>query len=274
VTKPLSPAQIEQYRTDGYVELPDFLTTTEVDLLREEIGRLAAEDSPGRVLERDGKLVRALHGCHQTNGLCKRLTELPRMVGLSEQVLGGKVYVHQFKINFKAAFGGDVWQWHQDYIFWRKEDGMRAPHVLNIMLFVDEVTEFNGPLMVIPGSHMAGMIDVGPKVAGDEGWKASFSADLKYSLDQDTIAGLVQNRGIVAPKGPAGTALLFHPNLAHASVPNLSPLDRTVLIVTYNRVDNVPVPEGERRPDFLVSRDATPLTPLSEDVLMAPEMLS
>jgi hypothetical protein len=266
----LSAEELERYRALGYVERPGFLQPAEVDRLRAEIARLAEQDAPGRVLERDGRLVRALHGCHQTNDVCRRLTELPRMVGMAEQVLGGRVYVHQFKINFKAAFGGDVWQWHQDYIFWRKEDGMRAPHVLNVMVFVDDVTEFNGPLMVIPGSHRAGMIDVDAKdgATGAEPWMANFSADLKYSLDQSTIAALVADNGIVAPKGPAGTALVFHPNLAHASVPNLSPFNRTMLIVTYNRVDNVPVAPGEPRPEFLVSRDATPLVPVADDALV------
>ena len=263
----LTEHQLADYRSRGYVELPGFLQPRELELLRDEIASLAAQESPGRVLERDGRLVRALHGCHQTSAVCRRLTELPRMINIAEDVLGGRVYVHQFKINFKAAFGGDVWQWHQDYIFWRKEDGMRAPHVLNVMLFVDEVTEFNGPLMVIPGSHTAGMIDVDARSAADgpDGWVANVSADLKYSLDRETIAGMVHANGIVAPKGPAGTALVFHPNLAHASVPNLSPFNRTMLIVTYNRVDNVPV--STARPEFLVSRDATPLTPLGDDVL-------
>ena len=262
-----SREQLASYAALGFFELPAFLGPSEIDVLRREIGVLASQDAPGRVLERDGTLVRALHGCHLTSRICRRLTELPRMVDVAESVLGGRVYVHQFKINFKAAFGGDVWQWHQDYIFWRKEDGMRAPHVLNLMLFVDDVTEFNGPLMVIPGSHRSGMIDVEPRSTGGEGWRTNFSADLKYSLDQATIAGLVDANGIVAPKGRAGTALVFHPNLAHASVPNLSPYDRTVLIVTYNRVDNVPVADGSPRPEFLVSRDPTPVTPVSEDVL-------
>lgn len=53
--------------------------------------------------------------------------------------------------------------------------------------------------------------------------------------------------------------MVFHPNLAHGSAPNLSPWDRTMMIVTYNSVSNVPVPPGEPRPEFLVSRDTRPL---------------
>jgi ectoine hydroxylase len=135
------------------------------------------------------------------------------------------------------------------------------------MVFLDEVTEFNGPLMLIPGSHRHGMIEVGA-ARGTGGWQDNVAADLKYSLDRDTIERLVREGGIVAPKGPRGSVLIFHPNLAHASVPNLSPWDRTMLIVTYNSVANVPVPPGEPRPDFLVSRDTQPLVALGE-VLVA-----
>ncbi len=35
-----------------------------------------------------------------------------------------KTYIHQFKINGKAAFDGDVWQWHQDYGTWKADDDM------------------------------------------------------------------------------------------------------------------------------------------------------
>ena len=32
--------------------------------------------------------------------------------------------MHQFKINGKMAFDGDVWQWHQDYGTWKNDDLM------------------------------------------------------------------------------------------------------------------------------------------------------
>jgi ectoine hydroxylase len=43
------------------------------------------------------------------------------------QILGEDVYMHQFKINGKQAFDGDVWQWHQDYGTWQADDDMPAP---------------------------------------------------------------------------------------------------------------------------------------------------
>ncbi len=262
----LSPDQLKRYDEEGFLFLPSVFAAQEVDALRAATGDLAAIDHPSRVLEKDEQTVRALHGCHLYSDTMGRLTRLPRMLRPAEQILGDPAYVYQFKINFKAAFGGDVWKWHQDYIFWAKGDGMQRPDCVNVMLFLDEVTEFNGPLMLIPGSHRHGLVDVAP--AGSGGWKDNVSADLTYSLSRDVIAGMVREAGIVAPKGPRGSVLVFHPNLAHGSTPNLSPWDRTMMIVTYNSVNNVPVPVGPPRPDFLVSTDTRPLQ-VTEEALVA-----
>ena len=48
--------------------------------------------------------------------------------------------MHQFKVNAKAAFDGDVWQWHQDYGTWKRDDEMPEPRAMNIAVFLDDVT--------------------------------------------------------------------------------------------------------------------------------------
>jgi ectoine hydroxylase-related dioxygenase (phytanoyl-CoA dioxygenase family) len=256
----LSTKLVRRYSRDGYVVRPGMFSDTEVALLRNELDVVQSEPSPGRVFEKDGRTVRALHGSHLANDRFKELTRTPRLVRLAMQLLDGAVYLYQFKINVKVAFEGDVWKWHQDYIYWLREDGMPEPRATNIVIFLDDVNEFNGPLMFVPGSHQQGTIETGrtsPQSAAS--WRDDVAADLKYSLDRDQVAQLVHRGGLVAPKGKRGTVVVFHPNIAHASAPNLSPFDRAVVIVTYNSVDNVPRPTGERRPEFLVSRDTHPI---------------
>ena len=70
-----------------------------------------------------------------------------------------EVYMHQFKINGKMAFAGDVWQWHQDYGTWLNDDMMPTERAMNVAIFLDDVNEFNGPLMFIPGSHKKGVVE-------------------------------------------------------------------------------------------------------------------
>jgi len=267
----LSHEQIEQYAADGYTVLNNQLSASEVQTLKSSIAELHERRDPGTTWERDGKTVRAFHGCHMTEGPFERLTRLPRFVTPATELIGAPVYVYQFKIHMKSAFSGEGWKWHQDYVYWHEEDGMPSPAAINLMLFLDAVTEFNGPMIILSGSHRYGLFDplVKPVACADRpDWEQHVSADLKYSLPQSLVADLARDATMVAPKGPAGTALFFHPSVAHASSANLSPFDRTTIFITYNSVHNVPQHLSERRPAFLVSRDNTAVTPLPVDTLV------
>jgi hypothetical protein len=277
----LSKEQLDKYQEDGFLLLPEYFSKGEIDVLRSELPAVFAEDSPRRVIEKEGTIVRSVYGSHSTNEVFGCLARHPRLVEPATQILQGEVYVYQFKINAKAAFGGDVWQWHQDYIFWRKEDGLPTPRVLSVVIFLDEVNEFNGPMLLIPGSHKEGVIDVpaNEEIRSSEmrkadpyqdrpSWISNLTADLKYSLDKQTIERLVTKHSIVAPKGPIGSAIFFNGNLAHASTNNISPFDRAVVIITFNSVDNIPLSITSPRPEFLVGRDSTPVRALSDDILL------
>jgi ectoine hydroxylase len=277
----LSKEQLESYDEKGYVLLLNCFSESEVEAMRAELPALFAEDSPRRVIEKDNNIVRSVYGSHLTNEVFHRLTLQPRIVEPAMQILGSKVYVYQFKINAKAALGGDVWAWHQDYVFWRNEDGMPDARALNVTIFLDEVNEFNGPLLVLPGSQKEGVIDVPSRqqqIGFDDvrtgvyesspAWISNLTADLKYSIGRDDITRLVNHYGIESPKGSAGSVLMFHPNLVHGSSNNISPFDRVVTIITFNSVENSPTGSGGNpRPEFLVSRDPSPLVPLAQDSL-------
>jgi ectoine hydroxylase len=101
---------------------------------------------------------------------------------------------------------------------------------MNIAIFLDEVNEFNGPLMFIPGSHKLGVLDA-------EHDTSTTSYPL-WTINHATIASLVERGGIVAPKGPAGSMLLFHSCLVHASTSNLSPWNRVSVYLSLCAVSN------------------------------------
>jgi ectoine hydroxylase len=276
----INEEQLRAYEENGFLFLPDYFSQAEVEVMKAELPTVFADDTRRKVMEKEGRTVRSVYGSHVSNQTYQRLSRHPRIVLPAMRILGSRVYVYQFKINAKAAFGGDVWEWHQDYIFWLKEDGMPTARALNVMIFFDEVNEFNGPLFLIPGSHHEGMIDVTARDAltasqagmpasyrDSPAWISNLTARLKYSLDRNTVARLVARSGIVAPKGPSGSVLFSHPNLIHGSPNNMSPFDRVVAIITYNSVENIPAETGERRPEFLAGRDFEPVVPLSDDAL-------
>lgn len=264
----ITDPQIQDYRRDGFLLLPALFSRAEVQAMKDALPAAFAEDSPARVMEKESGVVRSVYGSHRTHEIFARMVRDPRLLVPAQRILEDEVYVHQFKVNAKLAFRGEVWEWHQDYIFWRNEDGMPTANVVTVALFLDEVNEFNGPLLFVPGSHRGGVIEPRSRRGGDEGeesWKADVAAALSYTVQQDTLAELVSGSGIVAPKGPAGSALFFDGNVVHGSAPNMSPFDRMLALVTYNAVGNAPPPREKPRPDFLCSRDFTPVTPLESD---------
>ena len=62
---------------------------------------------------------------------------------------------------------------------------MPTPRVVNAVLFLDEVNEFNGPLIFIPGSHKEGTIDVAAqdtrssRYQQSPAWISNLTASLK-----------------------------------------------------------------------------------------------
>ncbi|MGA9769789.1 MAG: phytanoyl-CoA dioxygenase family protein [Blastocatellia bacterium] len=277
----ITEEELKTFEEKGFVLIPEYFSRSEVAVMRAELASEFAEDSPRRVVEKDGDVVRSVYGSHRSNEIFRRLAYHPRLVEPAMQILGSQVYVYQFKINAKAAFTGDVWEWHQDYIFWLKEDGMPTERVVNAIVFLDEVSEFNGPLFVVPGSHKEGVFDIpsGEELAGMKAklpdvykntpaWISNLTADLKYSLSKEVITDLIRRRGIASPKGPEGSVLFFHCNLVHGSTNNISPFGRVNVIISFNSIDNIPVSDKEPRPEFLVSRDSTPIIPLPDDILL------
>jgi ectoine hydroxylase len=187
-----------------------------------------------------------------------KLARHPRMVRPVMQLLGEELYMHQFKINGKMAFDGDVWQWHQDYGTWKNDDLMPEPRAMNVAIFLDDVNEFNGPLMFIPGSHELGVID-----AQHDTSTTSYPL---WTINADSIRKLVARGGIVAPKGPAGSMILFHSCLVHASTSNLSPWNRVAVYLSLCAVSNHI--RRFKRPEYIAHRDFTPIRCLADDCLL------
>ncbi len=78
-----------------------------------------------------------------------------------------------------------------------------------------------------------------------------FSSDLPFQVSNEDIKWLLTDSEIVAPKGPAGTVIFFAANVAHASLPNLTPYARRIVFVTYNRIDNLPADNPSPRPEYI-----------------------
>jgi ectoine hydroxylase len=256
----LTTAQREQFEREGYLFFPSLFSRQEIKVLTDAVPALYAQRRPENVREKGSDAVRTNFAAHMYSTPYAKLARHPRMVDPITNLFGEDVYMHQFKINGKMAFEGDVWQWHQDYGTWANDDQMPSARAMNVAIFLDDVNEFNGPLMFIPGSHQQGMLE-----AKHDTSTTSYPL---WTINHDTIRSLVAKGGIVAPKGPAGSMILFHGCLVHASGSNLSPWNRVSVYLSLCAVSNHI--RRFKRPGYIAHRDFTPIRCLPDDCLLKP----
>ncbi len=257
----LTQDQIDQFDELGFLFLPNVFSADEVGMMTAELPGIFSQSRDEVIREKGSDAPRSAFYVQTWNPVFERVARHPRLVEPGMQLLGSdRLYMHQFKVNAKAAFDGAVWQWHQDYATWYNDDDMPEPRAMNIALFLAEANEFNGPLMFIPRSHRQGRL-----AAGHDVTTTSYPL---WTADNATITRLVDEGGIVAPKGPAGSILLFHGNLVHASGSNLTPWSRWILYLSLNRCDNAI--RRFKRPGWIANRDFTPIEMLDDDCLRRP----
>jgi ectoine hydroxylase len=252
----LTDDQVRQFHEEGYLFLPETFTAAEVATLRDEAGVIYRQERPEVWREKSGA-PRTAFAAHLYNEAFGLLGRHPRMIQPVEQLFGEHVYMHQFKINAKSSFTGDVWQWHQDYGTWARDDGMPEPRAMNIAVFLDEVMPINGPLMLVPRSHTHGVL-----AAGHDTTTTSYPL---WTLDEATVTRLVEQGGIVAPVGKPGGLLLFHGNLVHGSAGNITPYPRKIVYLTLNAVSNyIRTPT---RAEWIAHTDFAPIEPTDDQAL-------
>jgi ectoine hydroxylase len=231
---PLSAQQLKEFDEQGYLFFPNCFSEEEIALLR---------DDAEAILKLDRQEVwREKTGAPRTAFAAHTFNETFRL----------------FKLNAKAAFEGDVWQWHQDYGTWARDDGMPEPRAMNIAVFLDEVMPINGPLLLIPKSHQQGVLS-----AGHDTLTTSYPL---WTLDKETVTRLAEIGGIVAPTGKPGSMLMFHGNLVHASPPNITPYPRKIVYLTLCACSNHIT--KFTRAEWIAHRDFTPIVPVADDALL------
>ena len=258
----LTKAQLKQFDEEGYLFFPSLFSKEETKTLQDEVPKLYERREEYNVREKDSDSVRTNFAAHMYSEPFARLARHPRMVKPVEDLFGEKLYMHQFKINGKMAFDGDVWQWHQDYGTWKNDDLMPTERAMNVAIFLDDVSEFNGPLVFIPGSHKKGVIN-----ASHDLTTTSYPL---WTIDNNLISQLVnraggKNGGLVCPKGPAGSMILFHSCLVHCSGSNLSPFNRVSVYLSLCAVSNHI--RRFKRKEYIAHRDFTPIECLPDDCL-------
>jgi len=235
----LSKEQKEQFWRDGYLVVENAIEPRVLDGMKGDFSNWVEESRShsaayGETL--DGRPRFDLEPAHSAEKPGLRRVNAPvevskayyeamassRKTDCVAELIGPNIKLHHTKINSKLPGGATAVKWHQDFPF--------TPHsnddVITALLMVDDVTEENGPLEVVAGSHTGAIHGL---------WHDGvFTGSVA-----DDVAAECQSTALTCT-GPAGSVCLMHTRLLHGSAPNRSKNSRTLFISVYSAEDAVP----------------------------------
>ena len=204
----LSTEQVAQYQRDGYVIVPDLISAAAAVTWKETlVARLIEE---GKINEPSG--VRVWMADRMDPVTATHLRS-PKTVAILQQLLGPAIEFLSYKAVFKNGQTTFNSPWHQDWWYWR------GSNKISIWIALDDATEENGCLRLVPGSQT-------------QVFTERHIEDGKGFGNRLTDEDMADMKIITAPV-PRGGAVFFHDLTLHGSCPNLNGQDRWSVIPTY-----------------------------------------
>jgi phytanoyl-CoA hydroxylase len=231
----LTDRDVEFYREEGYIAVPDVLDGATLSRIRQQVAEICEN---ARGLEThdgvydlepthrpDAPRVRRIKTPHANFPFFRELAGYPPMLEILRRLLGPGVRLHGSKINLKAPGYGSPVEWHQDWAFY--------PHtnddLLAVGVMLDDVGEDNGAMRVLPGTHK------GP-TWNHHGEDGHFCG----AMDPGACPGLDFGKAVPV-LGRAGSMSFHHVRLVHGSAQNFSAKPRTLLLYEFAANDAFPL---------------------------------
>lgn len=210
------------YRENGYLVVEDVLDAAALQTLRGAVAQMLEgargltgntdvfdlEDSHTPAAPR----VRRLKQPHRNHPAFGALIRSEPILRLLRPLLGDSIRLQTSKLNLKAAGYGAPVEWHQDWAYYPCTN----QDVLALGVLLDDFTEDNGAMMVVPGSHTGPILD------------HHFDGRFCGAIDPAT-SGYDFGRAIKL-LAPAGSVTLHHARTVHGSAPNLSGASRNFVL--------------------------------------------
>ncbi|MGO9334886.1 MAG: phytanoyl-CoA dioxygenase family protein [Acidimicrobiales bacterium] len=245
-TTPSNSAAVQKgfYEEHGYLLLPGLFDASEVAMLRAALDEVLLDAKGSTETTEKFAITTDIEGKPQVRRVFNPIVHHKAfrdaahhrgILDVLENLIGPDIQIHHSKLNLKPPSTlAAQFPWHQDYPFF--------PHtnydLLAVLIHIDEATEENGCLRIIPGSHKYGPRP--HRFAGDGSAYTSSVANLDEVADE--------TRWLSLPC-PAGSVEMHHCNMLHSSTANLGKEPRSVLIIQYRAADNVAL-AGSRSPGF------------------------
>ncbi|MBY6122396.1 phytanoyl-CoA dioxygenase family protein [Mameliella alba] len=232
----LSREQQDFYAENGYLKVEQVVTPEELAELQAVTDGLI--DASRAITESDDRFdldtghsadaprLTRIKLPHKQHPVYDRILKHSKVTEVLNDLLGPDTVLNTAKLNCKAPGGGAAVEWHQDWAFYPATNDS----LLAFGLMLEDVTEDNGPLLVIPGSHK------GPVLSHHAG--GVFCG----AIDPDDP--LFEKDRIVTLTGKAGDMTVHHVRLLHGSAPNVSDRARKILFYECASADAWPLLGG------------------------------
>lgn len=93
--------QLAEFERNGVLFVERMFSSEEVGSLNAELRDILERPWPKNLTEQNSTSIRSAIAPHHSSELFRRMSRHPRIIEPAMQVLGGPVYLHQFKINKK-----------------------------------------------------------------------------------------------------------------------------------------------------------------------------
>ncbi len=228
-TPVITDAQIAEYREKGFVVVEDIFSAEDVRQMDEamkglvESARTLSDHTDVIDLEPshtpENPRVRRIKEPFLNHPVFHDISKRPRLIAALTALIGPNLRMHGSKINLKSATYGSPVEWHQDWAFY--------PHtnddVLAVGVMLDAMTEDNGPLLCIPGSHKGPTYD--------------HHQDGRFVGAIDPDASGIDFSKAEKITGKAGSCSFHHVRMMHGSGQNTSGKDRRLLLLQVAAAD-------------------------------------
>lgn len=259
----LKEQQVKFFEENGFLIFENLFSSEEVTMLFEELNLLASKpekNNPRYIFEETKHDVRSIFEIHKISKIYRKLCRDKRLLDVVRDLLGSEAYIHQSRVNLKPGFDGKEFYWHSDFETWHSEDGMPNMRAISCSISLTPNFEFNGPLMVVPGSHKQYVSCSGK--TPEKHYTQSLKRQEIGTPNKTVLEKMVKEQGITVSKGGSGSVIFFDCNTMHGSNGNITPYPRSNVFFVYNSVENQlvdPFCGLPPRPEYIASRNFTPL---------------
>ena len=164
----LTREQVDFYNEHGYLRIPRIFSPEEMEGLDRELMELIenrATDGAGwtgpwrkvymdEETEKKSKLV-AMHDLQfYSQAWCAAVTN-KRLCDCMADLLGPNVELHHSTLHAKPPETGTPFPMHQDWAFYKHEDG----RYVDVLVHLDDTSDENGAIRFLDGSHKHGALE-------------------------------------------------------------------------------------------------------------------